>query len=44
MADSTKDADFQDHQKTYDGFIKVGKWGTVIMAVLLVVLYFVVNP
>lgn len=44
MADSSNDADFEEHKKTYDGFINLTKWSIISLVVLLVILYFVVNP
>lgn len=44
MADSSNDADFQEHKKTYEGFLNLSKWSITALVIVLVVLYFVVNP
>lgn len=44
MSDSTQDADFEAHKATYSGFISMVKWSIIGLVVLLVILYFVVNP
>jgi len=36
--------DYAEHEKTYNGFIAGVKWSVISLAVLLVILYFVVNP
>lgn len=44
MADSTNDSDFEAHKATYSGFLSMVKWGIIAMVVVLVALYFLVNP
>lgn len=44
MAESTKDADFEAHEATYHGFLSMVKWSIIGMAVLMVALYFLVQP
>jgi Na+-transporting NADH:ubiquinone oxidoreductase subunit NqrB len=36
--------DYKEHEATYRGFINISKWTVGILAVLMVVLYFVINP
>nr|WP_314257675.1 aa3-type cytochrome c oxidase subunit IV [uncultured Devosia sp.] len=36
--------DYAQHEGTYNGFLAAVKWGVIGMAVLMVVLYFVINP
>jgi len=35
---TSKDPDFVEHEKTYHGFLKVLKWSTIHIAVILVLL------
>lgn len=44
MADSTNDADFEAHKATYNGFLSMVKWSIIGLVVVLVALYFFVNP
>lgn len=44
MSDSTNNADFEAHKVTYSGFVSIVKWAVISMAVVLVALYFIVNP
>lgn len=44
MAQKSKNNDFAEHERTYSGFLVFAKWGTIAMAALMVVLYFVINP
>lgn len=44
MARKPNKSDFAEHERTYAGFLTFAKWGTISMAVLMVVLYFIVNP
>ena len=44
MANSTKDADFEAHKATYSGFLSMVKWSIIGLAVVLVALYFFINP
>ncbi len=37
-------SDFEEHQKTYDRFVKLTKWTTIATAIALVLLYFIINP
>ncbi len=43
MAD-TNSSDLNAHKKTYASFMKLLKWSTISLAVLMVFLYVVVNP
>lgn len=36
--------DYAQHEATYNGFLKAVKWGCIGMAVLLVALYFIIQP
>jgi hypothetical protein len=36
--------DYAEHEKTYTGFINGVKWSAISMAVLLVILFFVIQP
>ena len=36
--------DYAEHEKTYNGFITGVKWSLYATAVLVVILYFVINP
>jgi hypothetical protein len=36
--------DYTEHEKTYNGFITGVKWSLYATAVLVVILYFVINP
>ncbi len=36
--------DFKEHERTYDGFIRFGKWSVVALAIMMVALYFLINP
>ncbi len=36
--------DYAEHEKTYNGFVIGVKWSVYGLAVLMVILYFVVNP
>ncbi|HEV7717707.1 MAG TPA: aa3-type cytochrome c oxidase subunit IV [Arsenicitalea sp.] len=40
----TPEQDFKAHQDTYDGFLKLAKWGIIGLVVLLVFLFIVVQP
>lgn len=44
MAQESNNHDFEEHERTYAGFLTFAKWGTIAMAALMVVLYFVINP
>jgi len=37
-------ADFAEHERTYDGFIKGTKWVVIATVVMMVILYFLINP
>ena len=37
-------SDFEEHQKTYDRFVKLVKWTSIGTAITMVLLYFIVNP
>ncbi len=36
--------DYAAHQATYNGFVRLLKWSTIGLAILVVVLYFLVQP
>ena len=36
--------DYSEHEKTYTGFITGVKWSVLATAVLMIILYFVVQP
>jgi hypothetical protein len=36
--------DYKAHEATYQGFLRLTKWAIGIIAVVLVILYFVVKP
>ncbi|MBB4052709.1 uncharacterized protein YheU (UPF0270 family) [Devosia subaequoris] len=36
--------DYAEHEKTYNGFITAVKWSVYGTAVLMIILYFVINP
>lgn len=36
--------DYAEHEKTYNGFLVGVKWSVIAAAVLMVILYFVINP
>jgi hypothetical protein len=36
--------DYAQHEKTYNGFVQAVKWSIYGTAVLVIILYFLVNP
>lgn len=36
--------DYAAHEQTYSGFLTAAKWTVITMAVLMVLLYFWINP
>ncbi|MEO6396125.1 MAG: aa3-type cytochrome c oxidase subunit IV [Devosia sp.] len=38
------DMDYEQHEATWANVLRLTKWAVIILAVLLVVLYFVINP
>lgn len=36
--------DYDQHQATYDSFVAIAKWSVLILAVTLIVLYFLIQP
>ena len=36
--------DYVEHEKTYNGFVTGVKWSVYGLAVLVVILYFLINP
>jgi hypothetical protein len=36
--------DYKQHEGTYRGFINLSKWSIVIIAVIVLALYFIVRP
>ena len=36
--------DYAEHEKTYNGFIQGVKWSVYGTAVLMIILYFLINP
>lgn len=36
--------DYTEHETTYNGFLTATKWSVIATAVLIVILYFVINP
>ena len=36
--------DFREHERTYQGFLAVTKWGIIILVVLVIMLYIVIRP
>lgn len=36
--------DYKQHEATYRGFLNLSKWSIVIIAVIVVALYFIVRP
>jgi len=36
--------DYAEHQSTYDGFVRLVKWSTIATAILVIILYFLVQP
>jgi Bacterial aa3 type cytochrome c oxidase subunit IV len=36
--------DYKAHEATYRGFLNMAKWTVAVIAVILIVLYFVVKP
>jgi hypothetical protein len=36
--------DYAQHEKTYNGFVQGVKWSVIGTAVLVIILYFLVNP
>ena len=36
--------DYAQHEKTYSGFVQAVKWSIYATAVLMIILYFVINP
>ena len=36
--------DYMQHEKTWEGFARMVKWAIISLAVLVVVLYFVIQP
>ena len=36
--------DYAQHEATYDLFIAGAKWGVILLAAILVILYFVIQP
>lgn len=43
MAD-TDNSDFEEHRKTYDGFMQVTKWSIISLVVVVLLLYIVIQP
>lgn len=41
---ATNTNDYNEHERTYRGFLTLSKWAIGIVVVALVILYFVVNP
>ncbi|GEM_PF-6424525 len=41
---NTNSSDINAHKKTYASFMKLLKWSTIFLVVLMVFLYFVINP
>ena len=37
-------SDFEEHEKTYQGFVKATKYSVIATAIFMVFLYLVVNP
>lgn len=44
MARKFTSKDFQEHERTYDGFITLTKWSVIAMVIVMVALYFIINP
>lgn len=44
MANPTNDKDFEAHRQTYDGFLKFLKWNIIALVVVVLALYFLINP
>jgi hypothetical protein len=36
--------DYKAHEATYNGFLTLSKWAITVIAVILIILYFVVKP
>lgn len=36
--------DYAQHEKTYSGFVEGVKWSVIGTAILMIILYFVINP
>jgi hypothetical protein len=36
--------DYAEHEKTYRGFVTVTKYSVIIMAISMVLLYFIIRP
>lgn len=36
VAPSASDMDYAEHEKTYEGFVALTKWGVILMALLLI--------
>jgi hypothetical protein len=36
--------DYNQHEQTYNGFVTAVKYGVLIMAVLVIILYFAIRP
>lgn len=44
MAETNSNDDFVAHKKTYANFMKLTKWSIIILVVVMVALYFIINP
>ena len=36
--------DYAQHQQTYDAFVSMVKWGVLVTAALVLILYFAIRP
>jgi len=43
-AKATSGNDFDEHTRTYQGFLRVTKWSIIALAITMVALYFIVQP
>lgn len=44
MARKFTSKDFEEHEHTYEGFLKLVKWSSIGLAVCMVALFFIVKP
>ncbi len=44
MAESFNESDFEAHKSTYNGFLSMVKWSIIGLVVLVLVLYFWIQP
>jgi hypothetical protein len=44
MARKFTSKDFEEHERTYSGFVQLVKWSTIATVVVVIALYFAIQP